>query len=106
MSNIQEENLSLLVIGRTWEKDTNGLYDYTSKEIVEFKSYINNETSIIRKGKEILNETKEQEEEDNQENLFEIKKKENDEYIIENKVEMNMEPSEENIDKIIINYGM
>lgn len=100
MSNIQEENLSLLVIGRTWEKDTNGLYDYTSKEIVEFKSYINNETSIIRKGKEILNETKEQEEEDNQENLFEIKKKENDEYIIENKVEMNMEPSEENIDKI------
>ena len=86
--------------GRTWERDTNGLYDYSSKEISDFKTIINNNVNIKRKGKEIFQDDSNQEKQEDIENLFEITKQEKGNYIIENNVETNMEQNETNITKI------
>ena len=94
----KEDNICLHLIGRTWERDSSGLFDYSSKEITKYNSIIFNNTNIIREGKYIYQEIPESEKE-NKEDLFFIKKQD-EKYIIENNVEFNMEQNEENISKI------
>ena len=94
----KEDNICLHLIGRTWERDSSGLFDYSSKEITKYNSIIFNNTNIIREGKYIYQEIPESEKE-NKEDLFCIKKQD-EKYIIENNVEFNMEQNEENISKI------
>ena len=49
----KEDNICLHLIGRTWERDSSGLFDYSSKEITKYNSIIFNNTNIIREGKYI-----------------------------------------------------
>ena len=97
-----EDILCAKFICKTWEKDTNGLFDYYSKETSNFKSSIYEDMELIRNGNEVK-EVKTgiliDEKEDNIETLFNIKKQDK-EFIIENNIEINMEQTEENINKI------
>ena len=57
----KEDNICLHLIGRTWERDSSGLFDYSSKEITKYNSIIFNNTNIIREGKYIYQEIPESE---------------------------------------------
>ena len=97
-----EDILCAKFISKTWEKDTNGLFDYYSKETSNFKSSIYEDMELIRNGhevKEVKTGILIDEKEDNIETLFNIKKQDK-EFIIENNIEINMEQNEENINKI------
>ena len=97
-----EDILCAKFICKTWEKDTNGLFDYYSKETSNFKSSIYEDMELIRNGhevKEVKTGILIDEKEDNIETLFNIKKQDK-EFIIENNIEINMEQTEENINKI------
>ena len=94
---------SLNILAKSWKRDTNGLYDFSSTEIIKSEESINNSTLIKRNSNALIYKTNEV---DNKINIPEetdicnVTKKENNNYLIENKVEFNMEPNEENIDKI------
>ena len=97
-----EDILCAKFICKTWEKDTNGLFDYYSKETSNFKSSIYEDMELIRNGhevKEVKTGILIDEKEENTETLFNIKKQDK-EFIIENNIEINMEQNEENINKI------
>ena len=97
-----EDILCAKFISKTWDKDTNGLFDYYSKETSNFKSSIYEDMELIRNGhevKEVKTGILIDEKEDNIETLFNIKKQDK-EFIIENNIEINMEQTEENINKI------
>ena len=97
-----EDILCAKFISKTWDKDTNGLFDYYSKETSNFKSSIYEDMELIRNGhevKEVKTGILIDEKEDNIETLFNIKKQDK-EFIIENNIEINMEQNEENINKI------
>ena len=93
-------NVTLKLCSKTWDKDTNGLFDYSTKTIKKATEVIQASTCLIRKNHEIKsapNETFEQ----NEEKLIKIEKKENSNiYYFDNKVEKNMEANAENIAKI------
>lgn len=87
---------------KTWEKDSNGLFDYNSKkEIKEFSQNFDEKIDIIRKNQEIKFISGNDIESNNigDENLLKINKEE-EKYIIENDIEKNMEQNNENINKI------
>ena len=48
-----EDILCAKFICKTWEKDTNGLFDYYSKETSNFKSSIYEDMELIRNGHEV-----------------------------------------------------
>lgn len=93
-------NCTLKLCSKTWDKDTNGLFDYSTKTIKKATEVIQTSTCLIRKNHEIKsapNDTFEQ----NEEKLIKIEKKENSNiYYFDNKVEKNMEANAENIAKI------
>ena len=93
-------NVTLKLCSKTWDKDTNGLFDYSTKTIKKATEVIQTSTCLIRKNHEIKsapNDTFEQ----NEEKLIKIEKKENSNiYYFDNKVEKNMEANAENIAKI------
>ena len=93
-------NCTLKLCSKTWDKDTNGLFDYSTKTIKKVTEVIQTSTCLIRKNHEIKsapNDTFEQ----NEEKLIKIEKKENSNiYYFDNKVEKNMEANAENIAKI------
>jgi len=97
---MSQKNLdgSLNIYAQTWTKDTNGLFDFSSTEIINSKESIKENACLTRKNfsiKKKLNESKDP----NEEYLFNIIKKEN-RYLFENKIDFNMEPNTENITKI------
>ena len=97
MGDIKDEELYLNLYGNTWENNVSNLYDYHSKEKKEFKTLIHDKTIIKRKGEEILEKSQNLE---NNECIFDIKKLNNEKYIFENDIEINMEQNQENISKI------
>ena len=97
MGDISEDEMYLNLYGSTWENNVNNLYDYHTKEIKEFKTFVHDKTIIKLKDQEIVEEVPSAE--DN-EYIFNIKKSNNDKYIFENNVEINMEQNQENISKI------
>ena len=100
MNNQEKDEIYLEMHSNTWEKDTNnGLYDYTSKEIKEYNTSITDKIYIKRRGQDILEESSFNEDDDT-ENLFQIKKVNEEKYIFENEVETNMEQNEKNLAKI------
>ena len=100
MKQNKKSNGSLNIIAKTWTKDTNGLYDFSSNEIVKSEESIEDSTCIKRNGDDLIYEVNEVNNKPQEEKLCKIIKKENDSYLFENEVEFNMEPNEENIDKI------
>ena len=97
MNEINEDEIYLNLYGNTWETNVNNLYDYQSKEIKEFKALIKDKTIIKRKDQEIFEENSNEE---NNEYIFNIKKSDNEKFIFENNIEINMEQNQENISKI------
>ena len=89
-------NGALNLIVKTWDKDTNGLFDYSSKQTINSKETIENSATIIRKD----NFIKASNDEPKKEALFNISKNGANKYLIENKIEINMEANVENIAKI------
>ena len=87
----------LIIEANTWNKDTNGLFDYTSREIIFSKVPIQFSTAIKRENNMLKSEQNETTKE-KEELLFDISKN-NKIYIFENKIEFNLEPTVENIDK-------
>ena len=81
---------------KTWLKDSNGLFDYESKQTKNLKAFIGQSICITRKGNE-LNGSKKFISSDNEEMLFKITKSKNSIYTIENKVQNNLKPTEKNI---------
>ena len=90
---------SLNIRAKTWNKDTNGLFDFSTKEIVFSNMSIKKSTFLKRKGNMIKAETKEINK-PNEENLLNVFKKGKNEYFFENKFEYNLEPNEKNISEI------
>ena len=97
MNEINEDEIYLNLYGNTWETNVNNLYDYQSKEIKEFKALIKDKTIIKRKDQEIFEENSNEE---NNEYIFNIKKSDNEKFIFDNNIEINMEQNQENISKI------
>ena len=89
-------NGALNLIVKTWDKDTNGLFDYSSKQTINSKETIENSATIIRKD----NFIKASNDEPKKEALFNVSKNGANKYLIENKIEINMEANVENIAKI------
>ena len=90
---------SLNIRAKTWNKDTNGLFDFSTKEIVFSNMSIKKSAFLKRKGNMIKAETKELNK-PNEENLLNVFKKGKNEYFFENKFEYNLEPNEKNISEI------
>jgi len=103
MRDLKYDEIYMNLMSKTWIKDISGLFDYCSKDSLSFNSSIYDSMNIIRKGQEIKQDALEEKEIDNIEHLFYIKK-ENEKYIIENNVEINMEQNEKNINKINNNF--
>ena len=94
------QNGTLKLSIKTWDKDTNGLFDYSTKGIKKSTEAIQNSISLIRNNLEVKSASNELIQE-NEELLFKIEKKPNsNEYIFENNVNKNMEANGENIAKI------
>ena len=92
-------NGSLNLVAKSWEKDANGLFDYTNKNVKNSKESIQTSTCLTRKDNYIKSKPNDNIQQ-NEEFLFNITKKEGNKYLIENNLDINMEPSEENISKI------
>ena len=92
-------NGSLNLVAKSWEKDANGLFDYTNKNVKNSKESIQTSTCLTRKDNYIKSKQNDNIQQ-NEEFLFNITKKEGNKYLIENNLDINMEPSEENISKI------
>ena len=90
---------SLNISAKTWLKDTNGLFDYSSKEIIYSNELIKESQNIIREGNMLKSDLKENTKENN-EKILTIEKKEKNKYYLGNNIEYNMEPNSENIDKV------
>ena len=103
MRDLKYDEIYMNLMSKTWEKDTNGLFDYCCKDALSFNSSIYDSMNIIRKGQEIKQDVFEEKGIENIEHLFYVKK-ENEKYIIENEVEINMEQNEKNINKINNNF--
>ena len=103
MRDLKYDEIYMNLMSKTWIKDISGLFDYCSKDSLSFNSSIYDSMNIVRKGQEIKQDALEEKEIDNIEHLFYIKK-ENEKYIIENNVEINMEQNEKNINKINNNF--
>lgn len=93
-------NGTLKIVTRTWDKDTNGLFDYSTKTTKKVNEDIKNTTYLIRKNDEIKSDPNELIKE-YAELLFKIDKAPNSNtFLFENKVDKNMDANVENIAKI------
>ena len=81
---------------KTWLKDSNGLFDYESKQTKNVKAFIGESLYITRSGYEI-NGVKCLPSSQNQETLFSITKSPNSIYQINNFFQTNIEPTKKNI---------
>ena len=96
---IRSKKACIKLISKTWDKDTNGLFDYYSKETSDYKSVLYGDVNIVRQGKEVKQGTTKEENEENTEQLFNIKRQ-GDNFIIENNIETDMEQNEQNITEL------
>ena len=86
----------LHISSQTWLKDSNGLFDYESKQTKNLKAFLGQSVSITRKGYD-LNSVKNTSKENNEEKLFNIIKSPDSIYTIENPIQTNEEPNEKNV---------
>ena len=86
----------LHICSKTWVKDSNGLFDYESKQTKNLKAFIGESICITRKGYD-LSSAKKISSQKNEETLFNIIKSNDSIYNIENKNHFNIEPTEKNI---------
>ena len=84
---------------RTWLKDSNGLFDYESKQTKNLKAFIGESICITRRGHD-LNSAKNIYAQKNEETLFNIIKTQDSIYKIENKIHHNLVPTEKNISNL------
>ena len=98
----EENNIYLNLSSITWDKGVKGLFDYSSKDITEFKTAINDKIYLLRKDKEIIQQNFNWDNniEKEKEKLFCVEKINNEKYIFENNIEKNMEHNESNINLI------
>ena len=93
MENRIDQNKTYINIEiKTWDKDSNGLYDYYSKNIKEVSQIFDEKMDIIRKYQDInFRSSYDLDNNDiEDENILKINKEE-EEYVIENDLEKNME---------------
>ena len=81
---------------RTWLKDSNGLFDYESKQTKNLKAFIGESICITRKGYN-LNSSKKIPQQKNEETLFNIIKTKNSNYNIDNNIPIQIQPTENNV---------
>ena len=74
-------NGSLNLVAKSWEKDANGLFDYTNKNVKNSKESIQTSTCLTRKDNYIKSKQNDNIQQ-NEEFLFNITKKEKNYYII------------------------
>ena len=84
---------------RTWLKDSNGLFDYESKQTKNLKAFIGESISITRNGCD-LNSAKIFQTNKNEETILDIIKSNDSIYKFENQIKNNMEPNENNISQL------
>ena len=84
---------------RTWLKDSNGLFDYESKQTKNLKAFIGESISITRNGCD-LNSAKIFQTNKNEETILDIIKSNDSIYQFENQIKNNMEPNENNISQL------
>ena len=86
----------LHICSKTWVKDSNGLFDYESKQTKNLKAFIGESICITRKGYD-LSSAKKISSQKNEETLFSVIKSNDSIYNIDNKNNFNIEPTEKNI---------
>ena len=86
----------LHICSKTWVKDSNGLFDYESKQTKNLKAFIGESICITRKGYD-LSSAKKISSQKNEETLFSVIKSNDSNYNIDNKNNFNIEPTEKNI---------
>ena len=92
-----EKHFVLSLYTRTWVRDSHGLYDYESSQTRNLNAVLADSVIIARKKHEIKTVTAKNEMQPDEEMLIDVKYEKNDRYILENPVEIMMEPSEKNI---------
>ena len=95
MSNQYTKSL-LHIASKTWVKDSNGLFDYESKQTKNLKAFIGESICITRRGYD-LSSAKKLSNQKNEETLFNIIKSNDTNFNIENKIHNHLEPTEKNI---------
>ena len=81
---------------RTWLKDSNGLFDYESKQTKNLKAFIGESIYITRKGYD-LNCSKKFPQQKKEETLFNIIKSKDSIYYIDNSIPIKIEQNETNV---------
>ena len=93
---IQNKKTLLHLNSKTWLKDSNGLFDYESKQTKNLKAFIGESICITRKGYD-LNSSKKISQIKNEETLLNIIKSKDLIYNIDNNVPIKIEPTEKNV---------
>ena len=98
---ILNEKFVLSLCTKTWVRDSHGLYDYESNQTKNLNAVLAESILIARKKHDIktlnsLNDLKPPEEE----LLFSVINDNKDEYILENKVQYHIQPTEKNINDL------
>lgn len=91
-----DKNFVLSLFTRTWIRDSHGLYDYESTQTKNLNAVLADSVIIIRKRHDIKTIGNINELED-EEMLINVKYEKLDKYILENPVQMLMQPTEKNI---------
>ena len=99
--NVQNENFVLSLCTKTWVRDSHGLYDYESNQTKNLNAVLAESIYIARKKHDIktlsnINDLVPEEEE----LLFNVINNSSDEFILENKVPIRIQPTEKNINDL------
>jgi hypothetical protein len=94
------EKFVLSLCTKTWIRDSHGLFDYESNQTKNLNAVLAESIYIARKKHEIktlnhMNDLREDEE-----LLFNVKHENKDEYVLENKVPIRIQPTEKNINDL------
>ena len=99
--NVQNENFVLSLCTKTWVRDSHGLYDYESNQTKNLNAVLAESIYIARKKHDIktlsnINDLVPEEEE----LLFNVINNSTDEFILENRVPIRVQPTEKNINDL------
>jgi hypothetical protein len=98
--NIQNEKFVLSLCTKTWIRDSHGLFDYESNQTKNLNAVLAESIYIARRKHEIKTLNQMGDLKDEEELLFNVRHEDKDEYILENKVPVRIQPTEKNINDL------
>ena len=100
MLNGPNEKFVLSLCTKTWIRDSHGLFDYESNQTKNLNAVLAESIYIARRKHEIKTLNQVTDLKDEEELLFNVRHEDKDEYILENKVPIRIQPTEKNINDL------